>query len=129
MPTGDRASQSGAIIYATTAGASGNNLIKFVDNGNPNSTPQTVTVLDTANANEILRGVRFGPTPGAAVPVAIVSNPQSQSVSIGGTAVFTVVAQNNGPFTYQWQLKSSTLGNGASIPVPEPSFPARRPQA
>jgi hypothetical protein len=107
---------TGAIVYATTAGASGNSLITFVDNGNPNSTPQTVTVLDTANPNEILRGVRFGPQPGATVPVAIASNPQPQIVNIGGTAVFTVVAQNNGPFTYQWMLNSSTLTDGTSIP-------------
>ena len=103
------AGKTGAIIYATTAGGSGNNLIEIVDNG-PGS---TATVLDTANANEILRGVRFGPVAGA-LPVTIVSNPQPQSVVTGGTAFFTVTA-SSGPFTYQWYLNSAPLTNGLSI--------------
>ncbi len=98
---------TGAKIYATTTGNPGNSLIKIVDTGS-NS---TATVLDAATGNEILRGVRFGPVEG---PPIIVSNPQPQTAPVGGTAVFTVVAEN-GPLSYQWQLNGTNLANGPSI--------------
>jgi hypothetical protein len=98
---------TGAKIYATTAVGSSNQLIKIVDTGATSS----ATVLLQANANELLRGVRFGPV--ASVPI-IVSNPQSQSVAQGGTTNFTTSAQN-GPLTYQWQLNGANLTNGPSI--------------
>jgi hypothetical protein len=97
----------GAIIYATTAGTSGNSLIKIVDAGAGSS----ATVLSTANANEILRGVRFGPVQ---APPEIVVNPNPQSAFVGGGAVFTVAAQN-GPLSYQWQLNGTNLSDGPSI--------------
>jgi len=97
---------TGAIIYATTGGTSSYQLIKIVDTGAGSS----ATVLLQANVNELLRGVRFGPA--ASAPI-IATSPQPQSTFVGGTAVFTVVAQN-GPLTYQWQLNGHNLINGAS---------------
>ncbi len=100
---------TGAIIYATTTGNPGNSLIKIVDTG----TSSSATVLQTANANEILRGVRFGPVAG---PPIIVTQPQSTNAFVGGTAVFTVPAVQNGPITgYQWQLNGTNLNNGPSV--------------
>ncbi|HEY3860999.1 MAG TPA: immunoglobulin domain-containing protein [Verrucomicrobiae bacterium] len=97
---------TGAKIYATTTGNPGNSLIEIIDNGS-NS---TATVLATANPNQVLRGVRFGPVAG---PAIIASNPQSANAIVGGTATFTVSAQN-GPLTYQWQLNGANLANGPS---------------
>ncbi len=98
---------TGAIIYATTAAASSNQLIRVVDTGAGSS----ATVMKQANVNELLRGVRFGPVPSAPI---IVSLPQPASVSLGGTTNFTTAAQN-GPFTYQWQLNGTNLTNGSSV--------------
>src|SRR5665213_3619582 len=98
---------TGAKIYATTAAPSGNSLIMVVDTG----ATSNATVLAQANANEILRGVRFGPVPG---PVVLVSNPQPTSVVVGATGFFTVSAME-GPFTYQWQLNGVNLTNGPSL--------------
>ncbi|HEY3913429.1 MAG TPA: immunoglobulin domain-containing protein, partial [Verrucomicrobiae bacterium] len=98
---------TGAIIYATTTGNPGNSLIQIVDTGAGSS----VTVLDTVNTNEILRGVRFGPVEG---PAVIASNPVSTNAFVGGTAVFSVLA-GNGPLTYQWQLNGTNLSDGPSL--------------
>jgi sugar lactone lactonase YvrE len=57
-------------------------------------------IADAVN-NTIRRGV-FGP--------AITSQPQSQSVAVGGNATFTVAAGGMAPLSYQWQL------NGFNIP-------------
>jgi hypothetical protein len=67
-------------------------------------------VLETANANEILRGVRFGPAPGV---VTITGQPGSTTAFVGGTATFTTTAMD-GPFTYQWQFNGVNLTNGPS---------------
>jgi hypothetical protein len=95
---------NGAIIYATSAAASTNSLVELVDNGG--STPPTITILDTAGPNQLLRGVRFG---AAQVPGSIVSAPQSITNFAGQTAVFTVVVAGDQPFGFQW------LSNGVPI--------------
>ena len=45
--------------------------------------------------------------------VAITTQPASQTVAIGATATFTVVATGTAPLTYQWQ-KNGTAINGAT---------------
>lgn len=100
------ATASGAVIFATTAGASSNQLIKIIDTGAGSS----VTVMEQANANELLRGVRFGPVTSGPI---IATSPTAQSVAVGANAVFTVAAQN-GPLTYHWQLNGQYLINGPS---------------
>ncbi len=55
-----------------------------------------------------------GPTaaglPAGVVPSSISAQPQSQTVTVGGSASFSVVATGTTPLTYQWQF------NGANIP-------------
>ena len=105
--TGDGADGSGAVIYATTAEPSGNRLISIADAG-PGS---PVALLDTAGPNQMLRGVRFGPT---AAPVYVNRLPQSQTVGVGATAAFTVDVSGSLPIAYQWQFSGSNVA-GATL--------------
>ncbi len=105
--TGDGADGSGAVIYATTAESSGNRLISIVDAG-PSS---PVTVLDTAGPNQMLRGVRFGPT---AAQVYVNSPPQNQTTTIGATTAFSVGVSGSMPISYQWQFNGSNIA-GATL--------------
>lgn len=94
---------NGAIIYATTAGASSNQVIKIIDNG----AGSAASVLKQATANELLRGIRFSP---AVQPLQILTNPASQVVDVGDDVNFTVAAVGTGPLTFQWYT------NGGAIP-------------
>src|ERR1700683_2938871 len=41
--------------------------------------------------------------------LTITTNPQSQTVLIGGTATFSVSVSGTGPFAYQWQFNGTNL--------------------
>src|SRR5207245_43371 len=47
-----------------------------------------------------------------AVPPAITSQPQSQSVPDGGTATFSVTASGSNPLSYQWQFNGVGITGG-----------------
>jgi hypothetical protein len=98
---------TGAVIFATTTGNPGNALIKIVDTGS-NS---IATVLETANPNQILRGVRFGPVQG---PPVFASQPIPTNAFVGGVSIFSTVVQNGPIIGYQWQLNGVNLTNGPS---------------
>ncbi len=72
-------SGSNPVIYAVTAEAGQNRLVKVTDTGLNSS----FTTLATAGANQLFRGVKFGP---AVAATFIATQPQSQSVPVGGTA-------------------------------------------
>ena len=90
-------------------------------------TPGIVTVSATASGlgtgttsfaiNPITGPAMSGgslPVPGqAATALAIVTPPQSQTVTVGQTATFTVLSAGTGPLTYQW-LKSGVAISGAT---------------
>jgi hypothetical protein len=95
-------SGSSPVLYATTAEASANRLISITDSG-PLS---IVKVLVNAGANRVFRGLTFVPNLGP----LIVSQPQSQTVTNGAQATFSVTAQSRYPLSYQWQK------NGADLP-------------
>jgi hypothetical protein len=94
------------VIYATTAEASANRLISIVDTG-PLS---IVKLVASAGANEILRGVDFVPNLGP----ALVSQPQSQTVTNGSDVSFLVVAQSQYALSYQWQKDGTNLSGATS---------------
>ena len=95
---------TGAILYATLAVPTNNSIVSVVDAG-PNSVG---TTLVTTGPNQILRGLRFGPS--AVAGLAIGAQPQSQTAPVGNNVTFTVTPQGAPPFSYQWQY------NGAAIP-------------
>jgi hypothetical protein len=95
--------QNPPVIYATTGEGVGDRLIQIVDNG-PTS---TATLLATAPAGAIYRGVRFVP---ASYPV-ISTPPVAAGVDAGQTASFSVGVTGTPPFTYQW------YSNNVAIPL------------
>lgn len=105
--SGDGASGSGAVVYATTAEASGNRLISIVDFG-PNS---PATVLDMAGPNQMLRGVRFGP---AAAQVYFAAPPQSQTNAPGANVIFSANVTGSQPISYQWQFNGSNIAGATT---------------
>jgi hypothetical protein len=105
--TGGGAPGSGAVIYATTAGTSANDLITIVDTG-PFSTP---TTLANAGPNQLFRGVRFAPV---SVPVSIVTPPQNQTNNFGTGTSLNVVAAGSLPLLYQWQFNGADIA-GATL--------------
>jgi uncharacterized repeat protein (TIGR03803 family) len=50
-----------------------------------------------------------------ASPPQIVRPPVSQTVSVGGSATFAVTAVGDLPLSYQWQLNSTNMTNGANV--------------
>jgi hypothetical protein len=94
---------TGAKLYATTAEASGNRLIKIVDNGAPSG----ATLMATAGASQALAGVRFGPV---IVSPAFSGALQSESALAGSAVTFTSGALGSGPLTYQWYFQAGVVG-------------------
>ena len=95
---------TGAALYATLVAPTNNTIVSVVDNG----AGSLATPLITAGPNQVLRGVRFGPS--AVAGLGIGAGPQSQTAPLGNNVTFTVTPQGAPPFFYQWQY------NGASIP-------------
>ena len=46
------------------------------------------------------------------VPPAIVAQPQSQTVTQGGTAAFSLTATGTAPLSYQWRFNGTNLSGG-----------------
>jgi hypothetical protein len=101
---------TGAILYAVTSGASGNSMVRIVDNG-PASTPVT---LATCGTNELFRGIRFSPT---AILFGASIVPTTQTTSPGGNLTFTATATGYAPLTYQWSLNGTNLSNGVNSAI------------
>lgn len=72
--------------------------------------PYTVVVTD-ANGESI----ESDPATLTVVVAPTVSTPESQSLAVGATASFSVVASGTGPFSYQWQFKNENLTDGGAI--------------
>ena len=93
----------GAVLFTTSADTNANTLSRIVDNG-PSS---TATVLVTASAKQLLRGVRFGPI---AAPVFIaVQPPATQTNAMGATVTLSVKAGGSTPFYYQWRFDGTNV--------------------
>ncbi len=93
--------QNPPVIYATTGEGVGDRLIQIVDNGPTSS----ATLLATAPAGTIYRGVRFVP---ASYPV-VSTPPVAVEVDAGQTASFSVGVTGTPPFTYQWYSNSVAI--------------------
>ncbi len=62
--------------------------------GSTNSTAATLTVTNVT------------------VPPSITQQPSNQSIDVGGTASFTILAGGDSPLSYQWQKNSGMVSNG-----------------
>ena len=88
--------------YTTPAAVSGDNGASFtvtVSNSAGSQTSSSATLTVTA----------------AAVPPSITTQPRSQTVTVGSTATFSVVATGTAPLSYQWS-KDGTVISGATSP-------------
>lgn len=99
---------TGATIYVTTAETSGNRLLKIIDTGAASS----AATLITAPVNEMLCGVRFGPS---FVAPSFSIQPQPQDAIYGGAVSFSAFAIGTGPLTYQWYFQSGGAGPFVAI--------------
>ena len=66
------------------------------------------------NANGSVTSADATLTIGAAVAPAITTQPASQTVKVGATATFSVVASGSGPLTYQWYYNGSQIAGATS---------------
>src|SRR5205814_1975694 len=87
---------------STTGPRSGS--IDIVDNAS--GSPQSVSLTGS--------GVEPGPMP------AIATQPVSQTVGIGQTATFTVVATGNAPLSYQWKKNNVSISGATSASYTTP---------
>ena len=99
---------TGANLYVTTAETSGNRLLRIVDNG----ATSAATTLLTASTNEMLCGVRFGPT---FLAPSFSIQPAPQTSNLGGSVTFSAVVAGTGPLTYQWYYQSNGVGAFVAI--------------
>jgi hypothetical protein len=90
------------VIYATTADTSANRLIAITDT----DSSAVVTVLATAAANELFRGVQFAPQ---GSPPSVSGPLQPQTVDQGQSALFTIAATGSGTLYYLWESNSTPL--------------------
>jgi hypothetical protein len=77
------------------------------------SNPETGN-SDVAFGNNVFVDVSFGkifvsnPISGIA-PLRLLAQPQAQSVNVGGTVSFSVLAQGSDPISYQWRLNGTNI--------------------
>ena len=88
---------AGGTLYSTTASKSG-------------------AISQTIPNARVLPGsiVRYDFTLNASTPPSIVAQPQSQTVSQGADATFTVTATGTSPLYYQWQLCGTNILGGVN---------------
>ncbi len=85
------------VIYATSGDASANRLIKLVDNG----MAATYTVLATAPANTVFRGVAFAPKSSAGcINPVITATPTARKCAANGSVILSVTSAVTP--TYAW---------------------------
>jgi beta-galactosidase len=96
--------QSWTTVYTQTAGQGGVETLTF-----PTVINRFIRFLGTSRATQYGYSLFEFQVFGADVP-SITTQPASQTLNSGATAVFTVAATGDGPFAYQW------LRNGVAIP-------------
>ena len=64
------------------------------------------------------------PVLGSGSPPTVATPPSSQTVTIGTTATFTVVATGTGPFSYQWQKNGVSIAGATSASYNTPTTSA-----
>jgi hypothetical protein len=76
--------------------------------------PYLYSLIDVNAAKIIAAG-------GSCIPPAITQNPNSQTISSGGTATFSVFATGTGTLSYQWQLNLTNINGATSSSYTTPS--------
>lgn len=93
-------------------------VLMSAGSGNGSATLQYRTLINTGAARTATitaQGRTFTVSQGAATAVSITTQPTSQGVAIGGTAMFRVVAAGTAPLSYQWRLNGVNLANSTFV--------------
>ncbi len=93
------------VIYATTAEASLNRIIKITDTG----ASSTVATLATSAANNIFRGITFSPT---LAPTSVSLSVNANAGTEAGTTAITVTATTSAAVTSNQTVDLSVAGTG-----------------
>ncbi|MBB6143569.1 hypothetical protein HNQ77_001518 [Silvibacterium bohemicum] len=96
--------QTWTTVYTQNNGKGGQETLDF-----PSVTARYIRMIGTKRATVYGYSLWEFEVYGASAPL-IATQPASQTVNAGNTATFSVSADGNGPFTYQW------LRNGVAIP-------------
>ena len=94
--------------YTTPATVSGDNGSTF-----------TVTVTNVAGS-KISTAATLTVTGGSVAPT-ITTQPRSQTVTVGATATFSVVATGTAPLAYQWSKNGATIGGATNSSYTTPA--------
>jgi len=105
---GSNVSGSTAATYTTPATTSSDNGSKF-----------DVVVADSAGSKTSAQATLTV----SATPIAptIATQPANQTVTVGQTATFSVVANGTSPFTYQWQKNGSNISGATAVSYTTPA--------
>ena len=126
QPVGVAATVGDQVNLAVTATGTGTLSYQWRLNGVDvaGATAETLVLDNVAPASAGNYTVVVGNTAGAVisqvatvsvnVPLALVEEPQSQTLPAGSTAIFNVRASGSGPFAYQWRLNSQDIPGAVS---------------
>ena len=112
-------------VFTQTAGVGGVENLSFAP-----VTARYVRMYGTARATQYGYSLYefgvYGPagTTASAGGVSIATPPANQSVTVGGTASFSVVAGGTGPFTYQWMRNGSSVAGATQSTYTTPVLAA-----
>ena len=118
-------SSSATLSYAwnfgdsgTAAGASASHIFTNTGSANVAYTTTFTATDNTAASGAATRVITV--TPAAAAPI-LTTQPQSQSVTAGLTATFSVVASGTAPFTYQWSKNGAAIAGATAASYTTPA--------
>src|SRR6266404_2080206 len=95
-----------SVKFTPTAAGTRTGTLTLTDNA-PNS-PQTISLTGTGSTASV-------------VAPSITTQPASQTVTVGQTATFTVVATGTSPLTYQWKKNGTSISGATSSSYTTPA--------
>jgi len=84
----------------------------YTDTGVPNGSTNYYVVTATNSAGESTNSAQASAVPIG--PPTILTQPQSQTINQGSSALFTVGATNTAPLSYQWQFNGTPISNATN---------------
>ena len=125
-----RSTQSGFTPSSANLLAASLTVTHFADSGLQAATPYyyVVEAIDAQGPSvasaQATTTTQAAPVVGGGSPPTVATAPANQTVTIGTTATFTVVAAGTGPFSYQWQKNGVAVAGATSTSYNTPSTSA-----
>lgn len=108
-------SKGGVAISGATSATYTTPATQLTDNA------ASFTVLVSNSAGNITSSAAALTVTAVATAPIITSQPQSQSVVVGSTTTFTVIATGAGPLTYQWSKGATAIGGATAASYTTPA--------